>query len=171
MGLRWIWGKISVAAQALPLRTATGTTTLPNTPCHSSWGATARGGDTGATVLLLSLILPWPLGLFAVQLHTWSTRGWKSRRALVFEETQGVLALLSVVWGVVEKEPQLGKPFPCPSGRCRAVLTAGGAADPSLPCRIPAAFGCSTLEVRRACAAPCWGHTGRLWGFAQRGGR
>lgn len=40
MIFRWIWNKIAVVPQTLPMRIPTGT-----------WGATARGGGTGGTAL------------------------------------------------------------------------------------------------------------------------
>lgn len=79
------------------------------------------------------------------------------------------------------KDPQLGKPFPCPSGHRRAVLTAeliyrssgtqpgNAAADPSLPCRIPAAFGSSTLEVRESLCCSLLGTAGAALGLCPAG--
>uniref|UniRef100_A0A803V6H9 Progestin and adipoQ receptor family member 7 n=1 Tax=Ficedula albicollis TaxID=59894 RepID=A0A803V6H9_FICAL len=142
-------------ALTLPLSTPTGTWAVnrqrppPQKPC---------GAPGLPQVSALPLTLAWLPGLFSVELLTRSICGWEICRELVFYVTHGVLGHWTVLWGVREKEPQLGKLFPCPSGPCRAVLTAepilGGAAGHSPGCcsaacpeGLPGASDAPQLEV------------------------
>lgn len=72
---------------------------------------------------------------------------------------------MTVVWGVMEKQPQFGKLFPYPTGHSGAVLTPelirerssgtqpssmpGNAAAGPFPEGFPGAFGCSTTRGKR----------------------
>lgn len=66
---------------------------------------------------------------------------------------------MTVLWGVMEKQPQFGKLFPYPTGHSGAVLTpelirerSSGTQPSSMPGNaegFPGAFGCSTSRGKR----------------------